>query len=65
MLKGLQDISINIIQFGQETIEFLAKQLGVKDGEGSNIGSQCEERRAMGGTIFSNTGAHNKPLEYR
>ena len=56
MLKGLQEISTNIIQSGQETIEFLAKQLGVKDGEGSSIGSQCEERRAMGGTIFSKNG---------
>ena len=32
MLKVLQDISTNIIQSGQETREFLAKQLGVKDG---------------------------------
>ena len=42
----------------------LAKQLGVKDGEGSSIGSQCEERRAMSGTIFSKTGPKNRPLEY-
>ena len=42
MLKGIQDISAKIIQSGQETREFLAKQLGVKDGEGSSIGSQCE-----------------------
>ena len=42
MLKGLQDISTNIIQSGQDTREFLAKHLGVKDGEGGNIGSQCE-----------------------
>ena len=41
MLKGLQEISTNIIQSGQETKELLAKQLGVKDGEASNIGSQC------------------------
>ena len=39
MMRGLQDISTNIIQSGQETREFLAKQLGVKDGEGSSIGS--------------------------
>ena len=31
-LKGMQDISTNIIQSGQDTKEFLAKQLGVKDG---------------------------------
>ena len=56
ILKGMQDISTNIIQSGQETREFLAKQLGVKDGEGSTIGSQCEERNVMGGSIFSNNG---------
>ena len=65
MLKGLQDISTNILQSGQETREFLAKQLGVKDGEGRSIGSQCEERKVMGGSIFSNIGPHNRPLEYR
>ena len=32
MLKCLQEISTNIIQSGQETKEFLAKQLGAKDG---------------------------------
>ena len=65
MLKGLQDISTNILQSGQETREFLAKQLGVKDGEGRSIGSQCEERKVMGGSIFSKTGPQNKPIEYR
>ena len=55
MLKGLQDISANIIQSSQETREFVAKQLGAKDGEGSNIGSQTEERRILGGSIFSKT----------
>ena len=55
MLKVPQDISTNIIQSGQETREFLAKQLGVKDVEGSSIGSQCEERKVMGGSIFSKT----------
>ena len=65
MLKGLHDISANIIQSGQETIEFLAKQLGVKRGETSNIGSQCEERKIIGGSIFSRTGPQNKPLEYK
>ena len=48
MLKGLQDVSANIIQSSQETKEFLAKQLGARDGEGNNIGSQCEERKIMG-----------------
>ena len=38
--KGLHEVSANIIQCHQETREFLAKQLGAKDGEGSNIGSQ-------------------------
>ena len=65
MLKGMQGIPTNIIHSGQETREFLAKQLGVKDGEGSSIGSQCEERKVMGGSIFSKTGPHNMPLEYR
>ena len=65
MMRGLQGISTNIIQSGQETREFLAKQLGVKDGEGSSIGSQCEERKVMGGPIFSKHGPHNSPLEYR
>ena len=32
MMKGFQDISHNIIESRQETKEFLAKQLGVKDG---------------------------------
>ena len=64
MLKVLQGISTNIIQSGEETREFLAKQLVVKDGEGSSIGSQCEERKVMGGAIFSKTGPHNKPIEY-
>ena len=65
MMRGLQDISTNIIQSGQETREFLAKQLGVKDGEGSSIGSQYEERKVMGGSVFSKTGPHNRPLEFK
>ena len=65
MLKFLQDISTNIIKSSQETREFLSKQLEVKDGERSNIGSQCEERRVMGGAIFSNTGPQNRPIKYR
>ena len=65
MMRGLQDISTNIIQSGQETREFLAKQLGVKDGEGSSIGSQYEERKVMGGSVFSKTRPHNRPLEFR
>ena len=32
MLKGMQDISTNIIHSGQETREFLAKQFGARDG---------------------------------
>ena len=64
-MKVLQEISTNSTHSGQETKEFLAKQLGVKDGEGSNIGSQCEERKIMGGSIFSNTKPRNMPLEYR
>ena len=56
MFKFIQDISTNIIQSSQETREFLSKQLEVKDGEGSSIGSQCEERKVMGGAIFSKTG---------
>ena len=32
MFKGLQEISTNIIHSGQETREFLAKQMGFKDG---------------------------------
>ena len=55
MLKGLQDISANIIQSSQETREFVAKQLGAKDGEGSNICSQYKERKIINGTIFYNT----------
>ena len=55
MLKGMQDISSNIIQSGQETREFLAKQLGAKDGEGSSIDSQYEERKIISGSIFSKT----------
>ena len=39
MLKFLQEISSNTIHSGQETRDFLAKQLGAKDGEGSSIGS--------------------------
>ena len=65
MLKFLQDISTNIIKSSQETREFLSKQLEVKDGEGSSIGSQCEERKIMGGAIFSKTGPQNRPLECR
>ena len=65
VLRGLQDISTKIIHSGQETREFLAKQLGVKDGEGSSIGSQYEERKVMGGSVFSKTGPHNRPLEFR
>ena len=65
ILKGLQEISTNIMHYSQETREFLAKQMGVKDGEGSNIGSQCEERKVMGGAIFSNTEPQNRTLEYR
>ena len=65
MLKFMQDISANIIQSSQEAREFLAEQLGVKDGEGSSIGSQCEEIKVMGGSIFSKTGPPNMPLEYR
>ena len=65
MLKFLQDISTNIIKSSQETREFLSKQLEVKDGEGRSIGSQCEERKVMGGDIFSKTGPYNRPLEYK
>ena len=36
----------------------------MKDGEGSTIGSQCEERNVMGGSIFSNNGPQNRPIEY-
>ena len=39
MLKRMHEISSKIIQFFQETREFLAKQLGSKDGEGISIGS--------------------------
>ena len=56
MLKVLQEISTNIIQSVQETREFLAKQLGAKYGEGSNISSQSEERKILSGSIFSNIG---------
>ena len=65
MLKWMQDISSNIIHYGQETKEFLAKQLGVKDGEGSSIGSQYEERNIISGSIFSKTGPQNRPVEYK
>ena len=37
----------------------------MKDGEGSIIGSQREERKVMGGSIFSKDGLQNRPLEYR
>ena len=39
ILKVIQYISTNIIHFGQYTRVILAKQLGAKDGEGTNIGS--------------------------
>ena len=65
ILKSLQYISINIIHFGQETREFLAKELGVKDREGSSIGSQCKERKVMSGSIFSKTAPQSRPLKYR
>ena len=39
MLKVIKYISTNIIHFGQDTRVILAKQLGAKDGEGTNIGS--------------------------
>ena len=44
MIKVLNYISLNLIHLGKETREFLAKQLGNKYGEGSNIGSQHEGR---------------------
>ena len=56
MLKVLQDILTNIIQSVQETREFLARQLGVKDGEGSSIGSHYEERKVMGEEFFPRLG---------
>ena len=55
MLKGIIDISSNIIQSGQETIDFLDKKLGSKDGEGSSIGSQYGKRKIISGSIC-NTG---------
>ena len=65
MLKGLQDISHNIIHYGQETRELLANQLGNKDGEGSNIGSQHGEKKSPGGFVFSKTRPHNHPYEFK
>ena len=62
MMRGLQDISTKIIQSNQEAREFWAKQLRVKDGEGSSIGSQYEERKVIGRSVFSKTGLHNRPL---
>ena len=65
MLKGMQEILSNIIQSSQETKEFLTKQLGAKDGDGSNIGSQPKDMKIMGGFIFSKTRPHNRPLEFK
>ena len=65
ILKGLQYISHNIIQSGKESRDFLVKKLGNKDGEGSSIGSQHGERKSPGGFIFSNTGLHNQPDEFK
>ena len=36
----------------------------MKYGEGSTVGSQCEERKVMGVCIYSKTEPHNRPLEF-
>ena len=64
MLQGFRDMTLNIILFGQDTIEFLVKHMDNKNGEGGIHGSQHKERRIPKGFVFSSNGPHNLPNEF-
>ena len=65
MLKGLHDISQNVIQSRKYSRYFFSKKLGNKDGEGSSIISQHEGKKVYDETLFSKARPHNRLLEFK
>ena len=59
------DITKNMTQHLMKVFELMASQLGSKGVIGGSSSSQSEEKKTMGGNIFSRLRIHNKPRKFQ
>ena len=59
------DITKNMTQQLMKGFELMASQFGGKGVIGGSSSSQLEEKKTMGGHIFSSIGRHNIPNEFQ